>query len=114
MQFNHHTSILNNPRTAKNRVYIGNLTNSVTEKILLTKFGAHGKIFGYSRKGPSYCFIEFESAICAINAINHENGVKLGSRKLIVKNCGSDNGRVGMKRKSNDLDDIGLNKSNYK
>lgn len=79
------TAILSNPATARNRIYVGNLSGFVSTSVLAAKFSVHGKIIGISRKGPSFCFIEFSNEASARSALELENESNLGGRKIAVK-----------------------------
>lgn len=79
------TAILSNPKTAQNRVYVGGLAPEATPSLLNIKFSVHGKILGLSRKGPTFCFIEYNSEASAQKAIESENGTTFCGRKIVVK-----------------------------
>lgn len=85
------TAILSNPKTVQNRIYVGNLSSEATASLINAKFSHHGKIFGISRKGPSFCFIEFSDQISAQSAIISENGTNFCGRKITVKQAETNN-----------------------
>lgn len=101
------TAILSNPKTIRNRIYVGNINLSCTSDEITNIFSAYGKILGISRKGPTFCFVEFQTADEAQRAIFAANGTKVGGRALIVKNVFNNS----QKRKADNEDDQPMNKS---
>lgn len=96
------SAILSNPKTAQNRIYVGNLTNEVTASLINKKFSRYGKILGLSRKGSSFCFIEFNNEVAAQKAIDSEDGTILCGRKIIVRKA--EIRKSSLKRKIGDLE----------
>ena len=65
------------------RIYVGNLTASVTKELLFDIFSQHGKLRGVEMKqagGQRFAFVEFEDEQDALVAIRQKNSTR-------VKDC---------------------------
>jgi hypothetical protein len=51
---------LRDPSTLESRIYVGHLNDAITQDILDVKFSAYGRIVGFLRTSPGFCFIQYD------------------------------------------------------
>lgn len=79
-------NIMRNPTTTGQRIYVGNLLESVTTPDLTTHFSKYGLIRGVLIN-RGFGFIQFDTDQNANAAIKAENGTMFQGRKIIVRNA---------------------------
>lgn len=79
-------TIMRNAATAGQRIYVGNLLESVTTPDLTTYFAKYGLIRGVLIN-RGFGFIQFETDHMANSAIKAENGSMFQGRKIVVRNA---------------------------
>jgi RNA recognition motif-containing protein len=90
------------------RLYVGNLSNEVTENDLTHNFSSIGKVVSvaiikdkYSRQSKGFGFVEMETEDEAKKAIEQFNGKSLGNRDLTVNAARPREERTGGGYRSN-------------
>ena len=78
---------MRDPNTTDSRIYIGHLNESITKEILEFKFSMYGKIQGFLRTQPGFCFIQYDQPSSAANAITNEDGSVLNNNRILVKSA---------------------------
>lgn len=77
---------MRDPGTASSRIYVGNLSESVTSPDLTAHFAKYGTIRGVLIN-RGFGFIQFDTESGANAAIQGENNGKFQGRKIMVRNA---------------------------
>ncbi|XP_063700585.1 uncharacterized protein LOC134830902 [Culicoides brevitarsis] len=77
-------NILNDPNTAPARIYVGNLSETIDEGTLRTRFGTYGQISDVLLK-KGFAFIQFMSKDSAAEAIAKENKTTMLDKIIAVR-----------------------------